>query len=63
MIYLKELDTSSALESRNFKEYITELTNITRRYLEEKLEIRALEYTTNELISELIFRKEKKNWR
>jgi len=60
MIYLKELDTSSALESRNFKEYITELTNITRRYLEEKLEIRALEYTTNELISELIFRKEKK---
>jgi hypothetical protein len=60
MIYLKELDKSSALESRNFKEYITELTNISRRYLEEKLEIRALEYTSNELISELIFRKEKK---
>ncbi|MFO7746168.1 MAG: hypothetical protein R6V36_12385 [Psychroflexus sp.] len=60
MISLKELDKSSALENRDFKEYISELTYITRRYLEEKLEIRALEYTTNELISELKFKKEKK---
>jgi hypothetical protein len=60
MISLKELDKSSVLENRNFKEYISELTYITRRYLEEKLEIRALEFTTNELISELKFKKEKK---
>ncbi|MBQ0740352.1 hypothetical protein J9332_39345, partial [Aquimarina celericrescens] len=56
MISLKELDKSSVLENRNFKEYISELTYITRRYLEEKLEIRALEFTTNELISELKFK-------
>jgi hypothetical protein len=60
MLSLKALDKSSTLESRNFKEYISELTYITRKYLEEKLEIRALEYTTNELISELKQRKEKK---
>lgn len=53
MISLNALDKSSMLESRNFKEYITELTNITRRYLEEKLEIRAMEYTSKELISEI----------
>lgn len=57
---LNELDKSSILENRNFKEYISELTYITRKYLEEKLEIRALEYTTNELVSELKFRKENK---
>ncbi|WP_394351389.1 hypothetical protein [Psychroflexus aurantiacus] len=60
MLSLKTLDKSSALENRDFKAYITELTYITRRYLEEKLEIRALEYTTSELVSELKFRKEKK---
>lgn len=60
MLSLKELDKSSTLENRNFKDYITELTYISRRYLEEKLEIRALEYTTSELISELKFKKEKK---
>lgn len=60
MLSLKELDKSSTLENRNFKQYITELTYITRRYLEEKLEIRALEYTTNELTAELKFKKEHK---
>ncbi len=60
MLSLKELDKSSVLENRNFKEYISQLTYITRKYLEEKLEIRALEYTTNELISELKSRKEEK---
>ena len=60
MMSLKALDKSSALDNRNFKEYITELTYITRNYLEEKLEIRALEYTTNELIAELKSRKEHK---
>jgi hypothetical protein len=53
MMSLSELDKSALLESRNFKDYITELTNITRRYLEEKLEIRAMEYTSKELISEI----------
>ncbi|SDG78924.1 hypothetical protein [Psychroflexus sediminis] len=60
MLSLKTLDKSSVLENRDFKAYISELTYITRRYLEEKLEIRALEYTTSELISELKSRKEKK---
>lgn len=60
MISLKELDKSSTLENRNFKEYITELTYITRRYLEEKIDVRALEYTSNELITELKLRKEQK---
>lgn len=60
MLSLKELDKSSTLDERNFKEYITNLTYISRRYLEEKLEIRALEYTTDELISELKSKKEKK---
>lgn len=60
MLSLRELDKSSALDTRDFKAYISDLTYITRRYLEEKLEIRALEYTTNELVSELKFKKERK---
>lgn len=60
MLSLKALDKSSLLDNRNFKEYISELTYITRLYLEEKLEIRALEYTSNELIAEIKLRKEEK---
>lgn len=60
MLSLKELDKSSKLENRNFKDYISELTYITRRYLEEKIEIRALEYTSGELIFELKSKKENK---
>lgn len=60
MLSLKELDKSSTLDNRDFKEYITQLTYITRRYLVKKLEIKALEYTTNELVAELKFKKENK---
>jgi hypothetical protein len=50
---LQALDQSDLIESRNLKEYYSQLTDISRRYLEEKVEIRALEYTSNELVSEL----------
>jgi len=61
MTSLKKLDKSSTLEQRDFKEYITELTYITRKYLEEKIDVRALEYTSNELIAELRHKKEQKS--
>ena len=61
MTSLKKLDKSSTLEQRDFKEYITELTYITRKYLEEKIDVRALEYTSNELITELRHKKEQKS--
>lgn len=57
---LLELDKSDALESRELKYYISELTNISRRYLEEKIEVRALEFTTKELIDALKFKKSKR---
>lgn len=50
---LRALDQSDLIESRNLKEYYSQLTDISRRYLEEKVEIRALEYTSNELVEEL----------
>ncbi|WP_019037130.1 hypothetical protein [Psychroflexus tropicus] len=61
IISLKELDKSEALDNRDFKEYISQLTYITRKYLEEKIDVRALEYTSNELIAELKFKKEHKS--
>jgi hypothetical protein len=53
MISLQELDNSKLIDNRNLKEYYSQLTDISRRYLEEKVEIRALEYTSNELVEEL----------
>jgi hypothetical protein len=50
---LQALDQSDLIESRNLKEYYSKLTEISRRYLEEKVEIRAMEYTSNELVDEL----------
>ncbi len=50
---LQELDNSKLIDDRNLKEYYSQLTDISRRYLEEKVEIRALEYTSNELVDEL----------
>jgi len=55
---LQALDQSDLIESRNLKEYYSQLTEISRRYLEEKVEIRAMEYTSNELVDELENRKE-----
>ncbi|MFN2261096.1 MAG: BatD family protein [Psychroflexus sp.] len=56
-ISLLELDKSDVLESRRLKYYISELTNISRRYLEEKIEVKALEFTTKELIDALKLKK------
>ena len=50
---LEALDHSKLIEDRNLKEYYSQLTDISRRYLEEKVEIRALEYTSNELVEAL----------
>lgn len=58
---LQELDNSKLIEDRNLKEYYSKLTEISRRYLEEKVEIRALEYTSNELVEELEHRRENQN--
>jgi hypothetical protein len=58
---LQELDNSKLIENRNLKEYYSQLTEISRRYLEEKVEIRALEYTSNELVNELEQKRKSQN--
>lgn len=55
---LKKLDDSHYLEQAEVKEYYSELTFIIRKYLDEKVYDRALESTTDELISRLILLKE-----
>jgi hypothetical protein len=55
---LSELDSSNYIEERNLREYYSRLTFISRRYLEDKVEVRAMEYTTNELIADLQLRKD-----
>ncbi|MFV0541956.1 MAG: BatD family protein [Aestuariibaculum sp.] len=55
---LKKLDESPYLENREIKEYYSELTFIIRKYLDEKVYDRALESTTDELITRLKLLKE-----
>ncbi|MFD1615980.1 hypothetical protein [Gelatiniphilus marinus] len=55
---LKKLDESEYLENQNLKDYYSELTFIIRKYLDEKVYDRALESTTDELISRLRLLKE-----
>ena len=55
---LKKLDESHYLENKNLKDYYSELTFIIRKYLDEKVYDRALESTTDELISRLKLLKE-----
>ena len=55
---LKKLDESHYLEHENLKDYYSELTFIIRKYLDEKVYNRALESTTNELITRLNLLKE-----
>lgn len=59
-VSLKELDQSDLIANRQLKDYITELTNISRRYLDEKIEVRAMEYTSSELMQALYQKKEDK---
>src|SRR5690554_125311 len=55
---LKKLDESNYLENAELKEYYSELTLAIRRYIDEKVYDRALESTTDELISRLNLLKE-----
>jgi len=50
---LKTLDESTYLQNEELKEYYSELTFIIRRYLDEKVYDRALESTTDELVTRL----------
>jgi hypothetical protein len=50
---LKTLDESTYLENSELKDYYSELTFIIRKYLDEKVYDKALESTTDELISRL----------
>lgn len=53
MLSLKTLDESHQLESGQIKSYYSSLTEAIRRYIDEKIDDRALESTTNELITRL----------
>ncbi|MGO3154149.1 DUF4381 domain-containing protein [Mesonia sp.] len=53
MLSLKTLDESHQLESGQIKSYYSYLTEAIRRYIDEKIDDRALESTTNELIARL----------
>ncbi|WP_416236424.1 hypothetical protein [Xanthomarina sp. F2636L] len=55
---LRKLDESHYLENSEIKEYYSELTFAIRRYIDEKVYDRALESTTDELISRLNLLKE-----
>ncbi|GGE03416.1 hypothetical protein GCM10010831_01310 [Psychroflexus salis] len=55
---LENLDRSKFIEERNLREYYSMLTFISRKYLEDEVEVRAMEYTTQELIYDLQMRKD-----
>lgn len=55
---LKKLDETHYLQTDSIKEYYSELTFIIRKYLDEKVYDRALESTTDELITRLNLLKE-----
>jgi len=50
---LQQLDESGYLQNENLKDYYSDLTFIIRKYLDEKVYSRALESTTDELVSRL----------
>lgn len=53
MLTLKQLDESQQLESGQIKAYYSSLTEAIRRYIDEKIDDRALESTTAELVVRL----------
>ena len=53
LLQLKELENSKYLIEDEFKKYYSELTNIVRSYLDEEVQVTALESTTDELIAKL----------
>ncbi|WP_299891477.1 hypothetical protein [uncultured Lacinutrix sp.] len=50
---LQKLDESGYLQNENLKDYYSDLTFIIRKYLDEKVYDRALESTTDQLVSRL----------
>ncbi len=53
LLELQQLDQSQLLENRQTKEYYSKLTEAVRRYLEDEINLRAMESTTSELITYL----------
>jgi len=53
LLQLKELENSRYLIQDEYKKYYSELTNIVRSYLEEEVNVSALESTTDQLIARL----------
>ncbi|MDC6365286.1 MULTISPECIES: BatD family protein [Flavobacteriaceae] len=53
LLELKKLENSRYLIQDEFKKYYSELTDIVRSYLEEDVQVSALESTTSELITKL----------
>jgi len=51
---LKNLDSKQLLKNHKIKQYYIELTDIVRKYIEEELNIPALEHTTDELLETII---------
>lgn len=58
MLTLKELDEGKLLEEREIKAYYSVLTDAARRYLDEQVDERAMESTTDELIARLQMQKD-----
>lgn len=54
---LKELDEARLIKEGNVKEYYVRLTNILRRYIEDELEIPAMESTTREIMAKIKHKK------
>lgn len=60
ILQLKELENSRYLIQDEFKKYYSELTGIVRSYLEEEVQVSALESTTDQLIQRLELLKDAK---
>lgn len=58
MLSLKSLDEGDLLETHNVKSYYSTLVDAARRYLDEKIDDRAMESTTSELIARLQLQKD-----
>jgi len=58
LLELKKLENSKYLIQEEYKEYYSELTDIVRSYLEEDVNVSAMESTTDELITKLELRRD-----
>ncbi len=53
LLQLEKLDNEQLLEHKAFKKYYSELTDVLKHYLDEKVYSNALEHTSDELIAKL----------